>query len=88
MKKKSFTPLSQQTINMEPRPVTTDQVDAVYNSTDALDTKMEKLRDIRRKFNDWATRQKETDGKPMLRYIDDAIAALLQEGDLKELQSA
>ncbi len=88
MKKKTFTPLSQQTINMEPRPVNTDQVDAVINSTEPMDAKMEKLRDIRHRFSNWASRQKETDGRPMLRYVDDAIKRIYHNGDLARLQTS
>ena len=88
MKKKRFTPLREQTVIMEPRPVTSDQVDATLNSSDPLDTRMERLRDLRQSHADWASRQPETDGKPLMRYIDDAVMRLLRQGDLHELQAA
>jgi ABC-type amino acid transport substrate-binding protein len=85
MKRKSFTPLREQTINMEPRPVTTDQIDGVMNSSEALDVKMQKLNDLRQQHDDWASRQPETDGRPLLRYIDEAVKRLLQDGDLDKV---
>ncbi|WP_084418636.1 hypothetical protein [Henriciella litoralis] len=88
MKNKKFTPLRDQEINMEPRPVTTDQIDGVVNSSEALDTKMAKLNDLRQQHDDWANRQPETDGKPLLRYIDEAVKRLLHEGDIKEIETA
>lgn len=84
MKRKTFTPLRDQTINMEPRPVTTDKVDGVMNSTEALDVKMRKLNDLRQKHDDWANRQPETDGAPLKRYIDDAVQRLLHAENLEE----
>ena len=87
MKKKPFVPLRDQDVKMEPRPVSTDQVDAILNSPDALDTRMEKLRDLRQRHADWADRQKETDGTPLKRYIDDGILRLLREGDLEEVKT-
>ncbi len=84
MKRKTFTPLRDQKINMEPRPVTTDQVDGVMNSTEALDVKMEKLNDLRQKHDDWANRQPETDGAPLKRYIDDAVQRLLHADNLED----
>ena len=86
MKRKSFTPLREQTVIMEPRPVTSDHVDAVLNASEPLDARMEKLRDLRESHAAWANRQKETDGRPLMRYIDDAIMRLLREGDLETLQ--
>ena len=88
MKRKSFVPLREQTVHMEPRPVTTDQVDAILNSSEALDARMVKLRDLREKHDNWASRQTETDGRPLLRYIDDGVLRLLRAGDLSEVQAA
>lgn len=88
MKRKSFTPLREQTVVMEPRPVTSDQVDAVLNSSEALDIRMAKLRELRESHDAWSKRQKETDGRPLMRYIDDAIMRLLRDGDLETLQAA
>lgn len=88
MKRKSFTPLREQTVNMEPRPVTSDQVDAVLNSSEALDVRMAKLRGLRESHAAWANRQPETDGRPLMRYIDDAVMRLLRHGDLETLNAA
>ncbi|RIJ15567.1 hypothetical protein [Henriciella mobilis] len=88
MKRKTFVPLREQTVNMEPRPVTTDQVDAVLNASGALDERMEKLRDLRQKHADWVNRQPETDGRPLMRYIDDGMLRLLRQGDLSEVEAA
>ena len=88
MKKKKFTPLRDQTVNMEPRPVSPEQVDGVGMSSQRLDEKLDKLRDLRQMHADWAKRQPETDGRPLLRYIDGYIKRLLHEGDLKEIQAA
>ena len=84
MKRKTFTPLRDQKVNMEPRPVTTDQIDGVMNSSAALDEKMEKLNELRQAHSDWANRQSETDGKPLLRYIDDAVKRLLHDDKLEQ----
>ncbi|WP_084395978.1 hypothetical protein [Henriciella aquimarina] len=88
MKQKSFVPLREQTVVMELRPVTTDQVDAVQNSSEALDVRMAKLRDLRQQHAEWANRQKETDGRPLLRYIDDGMIRLLRQGDLQKVEAA
>ncbi|WP_300378593.1 hypothetical protein [Henriciella sp.] len=88
MKQKNFVPLREQNVSMEPRPVSTDQVDAVSNSSEPLDVRMAKLRDLRESHTDWASRQKETDGSPLTRYIDDAVLRLLREGDLEEVSAA
>jgi len=69
---------------MEPRPVTTDKVDGVMNSSAALDDKMEKLNELRQTHSDWANRQPETAGKPLLRYIDEAIKRLLHDDKLEQ----
>ena len=84
MKRKTFTPLRDQKVNMEPRPVATDQIDGVMNSSAALDEKMEKLNELRQAHSDWANRQPETDGKPLLRYIDDAVKRLLHDDKLEQ----
>ena len=84
MKRKTLTPLRDQNINMEPRPVTTDQVDGVMNSSDALDVKMTKLNDLRQSHEDWANRQPETDGKPLLSYIDESVQRLLHDDKLED----
>lgn len=88
MKRNKFVPLRDQNVVMEPRPVSTDQVDAILRSTDPLDQRMDKLGTLRQKHDEWANRQPETDGRPLLRYIDDGILRLLREGDLSELQAA
>ncbi|MEQ9316648.1 MAG: hypothetical protein RLN72_12415 [Henriciella sp.] len=88
MKRKSFTPLRDQKVVMEPRPVTSDQVDGVMKSSDPLDQKLEKLNDMRQQHEDWSNRQPETDGRPLMRYIDDAIDGLLQSGDLGTVSAA
>ncbi|MEQ8559408.1 MAG: hypothetical protein RIB03_13905 [Henriciella sp.] len=88
MKRQRFVPLREQTVVMEPRPVTTDQVDAVQNSSEALDVRMAKLRDLRQQHAEWANRQKETDGAPLLRYIDDGMLRMLRQGDLEEVEVA
>ena len=88
MKRKSFVPLREQTVHMEPRPVTTDQVDAVQNSSEPLDTRMAKLRELREQHMHWANRQPETDGRPLMRYIDDGMLRLLRQGDLNEVEAA
>ena len=88
MKKKRFTPLREQTVKMEPRPVTSDQVDGVGTSSERLDVKLEKMRALRHQHSEWAKRQPETDGKPLLRYIDGYIKRLLHDGDFKEIQAA
>lgn len=88
MKRRSFVPLREQTVVMEERPVMADQVDAILNSSLPLDIRMEKLRDLRRSHEDWANRQMETDGAPLLHYIDDAVLRLLREGDVTEVQAA
>ncbi|MEM5517360.1 hypothetical protein WNY37_10380 [Henriciella sp. AS95] len=88
MKKKRFTPLREQTVTMEPRPVTSDQVDGVGMSSDDLDVKLEKLKELRQQHQDWSARQPETDGKPLLLYIDGYIKRLMHDGDLKEITAA
>lgn len=88
MKKKKFTPLRDQTVNMEPRPVTPEQVDGVGMSSQQLDVKLDKLRELRQLHEDWAKRQPETDGKPLLLYIDKYIKRLLHDGDFKEIPAA
>lgn len=84
MKRKTFTPLRDQKINMEPRPVSTDQIDGVMNSSEPLDQKMEKLNELRQNHDQWANRQPDTDGKPLLRYIDDAVKRLLHDDKLEQ----
>lgn len=84
MKRKTFTPLRDQKINMEPRPVSTDQIDGVMNSSEPLDQKMEKLNELRQSHDQWASRQPDTDGKPLLRYIDDAVKRLLHDDKLEQ----
>lgn len=88
MKRKSYTPLRDQEVVMEPRPVTSDQVDGVMNSSDALDVKLEKLNQMRQQHEAWTNRQPETDGRPLMRYIDDAIDGLIQAGDLNNVDAA
>ncbi|MGB3627098.1 MAG: hypothetical protein WA989_14805 [Henriciella sp.] len=87
MRKKTHTPLRDQDVVMEPRPVTSDQVDGVMNSSEALDEKLEKLHEMRQQHDDWSNRQPETDGRPLLRYIDDAVSRLVQDGDVKNVSS-
>ena len=88
MRRKTFVPLRDQTVNMEPRPVTTDQVDAVMKASEPLDMRMSRLSKLRQKHSDWANRQPETDGRPLKRYIADGVLRLLREGDLSEVQAA
>ena len=76
--------LSEQTINTEPRPVSPEQVDAVLKTSDPLNVKMEKLAEMRSAHSNWVNRQSETDGKPFLRYIDDAITWLNENGKLEK----
>ena len=88
MKQKTFVPLRDQQVSNEPRPVTTDQVDAALNGSEPLDERMVKLRKLREEHVNWANRQKETDGSPLTLYIDDAIFRLLREGDLDNVSAA
>ena len=80
MTRNTFTPLRDQEVVMEPRPVSTDQVDAILQSGDPLDRRMDKLGSLRQKHEDWANRQPETDGRPLLHYIDDGILQRTSHG--------
>lgn len=88
MKRNSFTPLRDQKVVMEPRPVTSDQIDGVMKSSEPLDEKLEKLNAMRQQHENWSNRQPETDGRPLMRYIDDAIDGLLQAGNLETINAA
>ncbi|WP_370237368.1 MULTISPECIES: hypothetical protein [Henriciella] len=88
MKKKTFTPLRGQRVRTEPRPVSTDQVDGVAMSSEAMDIKLAKLNTLRQRHHEWSSRQAETDGKPLLRYIDGYIKRVIHYGDLKQIEAA
>jgi hypothetical protein len=45
---------------------------------------MEKLNELRQNHDQWANRQPDTDGKPLLRYIDDAVKRLLHDDKLEQ----
>ena len=40
--------------------------------------------DLRQSHEDWANRQPETDGKPLLSYIDESVQRLLHDDKLED----